>query len=669
MVDETCGIQSMGVAGAGCTTSYIDRSYTARLRQNHRCAGTSPKVFRMTNKDAFDIGDQIVWAGPDRVLCHVLPHVVLLAGLAASAKNSARLYPSHPRRLPLMVRFKSCCLTAALFAVFVMAEARAGEPVVSEEFMVSTANPHATQAGRDIIMQGGSAVDATIAAQLVLTLTEPQSSGIGGGAFMLHFDQQSGVVVSYDGRETAPASATPDLFRHADGTVMGWLEAAEGGIPVGVPGVIRMLELAHQEQGNLPWAALFEPAINLAENGFAISPRVFEVVGWVEGPERFPAFYAFYFNDDGSRKPVGTVLTNPELADSLRAIASGGADAFYQGPLAKTIIEEVAETSVNPAAMTLDDFASYEAVERPAVCVDYRDWHVCGMGPPSSGGVTVAQILLLLERFDMASVAPGSLDAVHLISEAERLAYADRNLYLADSDFVAIPLEGLLDESYLAARSSLIDPEVSMGIAEPGDVGGWDDAALAPDDGDQGFSTSHISVVDRDGNAVSMTTSIERGFGSRLMAGGFMLNNELTDFSFEAEVDGVPVANRVEPSKRPRSSMAPTLVFDLDGNLIMAIGTVGGSRIICYVAKTVIAALDWGLDIQAAIELPHHVNRNTGTELEEGTVLADLMEGLQARGHEVSQRSMTTGLAGFFIENGVISGGADPRREGTALGH
>jgi gamma-glutamyltranspeptidase/glutathione hydrolase len=302
------------------------------------------------------------------------------------------------------------------------------------------------------------------------------------------------------------------------------------------------------------------------------------------------------------------------------------------------------------------------------VCVDYRAWNICGMGPPSSGGVTVAQILLLLEGHDLSAIAPGSLEAVHLISEAQRLAYADRNLYLADSDFVSVPVEALIDEAYLTERAKLIDPAQSMGEAQPGVLEGWDESSLAPDDGTHGFSTSHISIVDVSGNAVSMTTSIERGFGSRLMSGGFMLNNELTDFSFEADVDGVPIANRVEAGKRPRSSMAPTIVLDADGNLLMAIGTVGGSRIITYVAKTLIAALDWQLDIQAAIELPHHLNRNGPTELEAGTDLARHVADLEALGHEVSLRDMTTGLSGFTIEDDIIYGGADPRREGIALG-
>ena len=545
--------------------------------------------------------------------------------------------------------------------------AQGAPPAVSDRFMVSTANPLATKAARDIVVAGGSAVDALIAAQMVLTLTEPQSSGLGGGAFLLTYDAATGEVQSYDGRETAPAAAAGDLFSHADGSVMDWAEAAEGGLPVGVPGVLRMLEMAHAQHGRLSWADLFQPAIRLAENGFLISPRLHEVLDWVEGPERFPAFHGYFYTLDGARKTPGTRLTNPALATTLRAIAEGGADAFYEGPIAGQIVAAVTGSAVNPATMTLEDIAGYEAVEREPVCTPYRIWTICGMGPPSSGGVAVAQILGLLERFDMAALAPDGIEAVHLVTEAERLAYADRDLYLADSDFVAVPVEALVDPAYLEERSLLIDPERSMGIAAPGEVAASDDA-MAPDDGDHGFSTSHISIVDPWGNAVSMTTSIERGFGSRLMAGGFVLNNELTDFSFEAEIDGRPVANRVEPGKRPRSSMAPTLVLDADGKVVMAIGTVGGSRIICYVAKTLIAKLDWGLDIQAAIELPHFLNRNGTTELEAGTPIVALQPALEALGHEVTTGEMDTGLAGVFIDGGLITGGADPRREGTALG-
>ena len=403
-------------------------------------------------------------------------------------------------------------LAAMLLALAPPVQA-ANPPAVSDRFMVSTANPLATMAARDIILKGGSAVDAAIAAQLVLTLTEPQSSGLGGGAFLLTYNAADGTVASYDGRETAPASATPDLFVRPDGTVMDWTEAAEGGIPVGVPGVIAMLEMAHADQGRLPWADLFGPAVALAEKGFLLSPRLYEVLDWVEGPERFPAFYAQFYTLSGERKAVGTRLTNPALAASLRAIAEGGTQAFYQGAIAEEIVAAVNDAEVNPGVMTLEDLAGYQAVRRDPICTTYRTWAVCGMGPPSSGGIAVAQILGLLERFDMAGIAPGSVEAVHLVAEAERLAYADRDLLVADSDFVAVPIEALLDPAYLGDRSMLIDPSVSMGIAQPGLTA--DDRAAFDDDSNLGFSTSHISIVDMEGNAVSMTTSIERGFGSR----------------------------------------------------------------------------------------------------------------------------------------------------------
>ncbi|MEM7121161.1 MAG: gamma-glutamyltransferase [Pseudomonadota bacterium] len=561
----------------------------------------------------------------------------------------------------------------ALIGLFVLPFGRhdswAAGPVVSEDFMASTANPLATKAARDMIVAGGSAVDAAIAAQMVLGLVEPQSSGIGGGAFLLFYDADERTVTSFDGRETAPLAATPALFLEPDGEPMSWTTASEGGLPVGTPGVVKMLEMVHARHGKLPWADLFEPAIGLAENGFTMSPRLHEVLDWVEEPERFPTFFNFYFDHNGERKPVGTRLVNPDYAATLRQIAEGGADAFYEGPIAESIVAMVEGASVNPGLLALDDFAAYQAKERPPVCAPYRVWKICGMGPPSSGGITVLQILLLLENHEIQSVEPASLEAVHMVSEASRLAYADRNLYIGDNDFVAVPIAGLLDKDYLAERATLIDPGSSMGEAEAGTPPDSDHSFLAPDpDASVGYSTSHVSIVDRDGNAVSMTTSIEQAFGSRLMVDGFMLNNELTDFSFVPEIDGQLVANRVEPGKRPRSSMAPMIVLDQEGRLVMAVGTVGGSRIIAYVAKTVIANLDWGLDIQAAIELPHHVNRNGTTELEDGTSLADLQDDLEDMGHDVSLRVHTTGLHGFHIVDGVIYGGADPRREGTALG-
>ena len=598
------------------------------------------------------------------------PFCVAVLASYPIAPNNNRFKPrSGPWSFAM--RFSAALAIVCLTIAFAQGQqARSGEPVVSDGFMVSTANPLASKAARDIILAGGNAIDAAIAAQLVLGLVEPQSSGIGGGAFMLYYNATDRSVTSFDGRETAPMAATPDLFMLPDGEPMSWSVASEGGLPVGTPGALRMLEMAHTKHGRLPWTDLFASAIRHAQNGFLLSPRLYEVLDWVEEPERFPAFYHFYFDHNGERKPVGTRIFNPDYAATLNQIAEGGAGVFYDGPLANAIVNAVDHAAVNPGLLALSDLETYQPKERTPLCADYRVWRICGMGPPSSGGFTVLQILLLLEGRDLATVEPGSLEAVHLISEASRLAYADRNTYIADTDYVAAPLDGLLDEEYLAGRAMLIDPTKSMGETEAGVPPGWDSSGLAPDpDAAQGFSTSHLSIVDRDGNAVSMTTSIEQGFGSRLMVRGFMLNNELTDFSFDPEVDGTLVANRVEPGKRPRSSMAPMIVLDQDGRLVMAIGTVGGSRIIAFVAKTLIANLDWGLDIQAAIELPHHVNRNGPTELEEGSALLALQAELEAMGHEVVLKTMATGLQGLQIANGVIYGGADPRREGTALGN
>ena len=543
----------------------------------------------------------------------------------------------------------------------------AGEPVVGARHMVAAANPHAAEAGRSILRAGGSAVDAAIAMQMVLNVVEPQSSGIGGGAFLLHHDAEAGETTAYDGRETAPAAASQDLFLDAEGEPQPFFEAVVGGKSVGVPGLLRMLEAAHRDHGRLAWKDLFSPAIRLAKDGFEVSPRLNMLISNDRFLATFAEARALFFQPDGAAIPAGAILKNPAFADTLRLIAAEGADGLYHGPLAGAIVVAVRGASRNPGRMTLDDLAGYRAPAREPVCRRYRAWRVCGMPPPTSGGVTLLQTLGILSNFAVSSFRPGSVEAVHLISEASRLAFADRARYLADPDFVDVPVEALLDAEYLRRRASRIRTWASMGRAEAGEPSERS-GALMPDESLESPSTTHLSVVDGAGNAVAMTSSIESAFGSRLMVRGFLLNNQLTDFSFRAERGGVAVANRVEPGKRPRSSMSPTLVFDRDGDLVMAVGSPGGSRIIGYVAKTILAVLDWRLDIQRAIELPHHVNRNGATDLEAGTRLARAAGQLEALGHEVKVRDLNSGLHAIVVTAGRLTGGADPRREGLALG-
>jgi gamma-glutamyltranspeptidase/glutathione hydrolase len=523
--------------------------------------------------------------------------------------------------------------------------------------MIATANGHATAAGLEMLRAGGGAVDAAIAAQLVLALVEPQSSGLGGGAFLLHY-RANGRVAAYDGRETAPGAARADMFMGADGKPLKFYAAVVGGRSVGVPGVLRMLEAAHRDHGKLAWARLFGPAIALADDGFEISPRLHRLIGMARHLKDFEPARSYFFAPDGQPRAVGFRLANPALADTLRRIASGGADAFYSGEIARDIVRTVRSAARNAGGMRVADLARSRAKTRDALCRNYRRWRVCTMPPPTSGGVTTLQILGLLERFDLASLQPGSVQAVHLISEASRLAYADRAVYLADPEFVRVPVE---------ARARLISAARSMGRATAGTPRGvgreWGAGAAL-----ELASTSHLSIIDDDGNAVSMTSSIENIFGSRLMVRGFLLNNQLTDFSFRPAVGGRPIANRIAPGKRPRSSMAPTLVFDRDGALVLTVGTPGGSRIIGYVAKVLIAVLDWKLDLAAAFALPNHVNRNGPTDLERGTTLTRIKPALEALGHEVRIARNGSGFHGIRVTPRGFDGAADPRREGVADG-
>ena len=541
-------------------------------------------------------------------------------------------------------------------------------PVTAKKHMIAAANPLAAKAGLEILRAGGSAVDAAIAAQMMLGLVEPQSSGIGGGAFLLHYTARGGGLDAYDGRETAPAASTPDMFLKPDGVPMKRREAMPGGLSVGTPGLLRMLEMAHKKHGKLPWSKLFEAAIKKAEAGFDISPRLHRQIARDRSLKTFPASAAYFYRPDGTAKPVGTRLRNPAYAQTLRAIASGGAKAFYEGEIAKAVVDTVRTAKRNPGRISLADLRGYRAKRREPICSLYRVWVVCGMPPPTSGGLAVLQILGLLQNFDLVRLEANSADAIHLIAEASRLAFADRNTYLADPDFVEVPVGGLIDPGYLSERAKTISRIRAMGRATPGVVRRRSTALLAPDDSESGFSTSHISIVDGAGNAVSMTTTIENVFGSRLMVRGFLLNNQLTDFSSRPRRNGRDVANRVEPNKRPRSSMSPTLVMDGSGKLVLAIGSPGGSRIIGFVAKSVIAALDWRLDIQRAIALPNFVNRNGRTELEKGTAIESIEPELQRRGHRVQVHPMTSGLHGIRVTSSGLEGGADPRREGVAVG-
>lgn len=537
------------------------------------------------------------------------------------------------------------------------------QSVTAHDFMVVTAHPLATEAGYAVLESGGTAADAAVAVQAMLGLVEPQSSGLGGGAFLLYYDAESGDLTSYDARETAPLAADESYWLNEDGEPLGFWDAVIGGRSVGVPGTPMLLEVLHRAHGTMDWAGLLQPAIETAETGFTVTQRMADSVAGARGLDTFVTA-AEYFMPDGAPIAEGAVLNNPDYAETLRLFAEQGAAPFYTGEIAEDIVAAV-RTNINPGMLTLDDFSAYEVVERDPVCIDYRAYDVCGMGPPSSGGLTVGQILGLLEPFDLAGIGE-SVEARHLFAEASRLAFADRGLYMADSDFVAMP-EGLLDKSYLSERARLIDPDASMGRAQPG-TPPWDAAMmLAPDTDRPKAGTSHFVIIDRAGNQISATTTIENGFGSRIMTRGFLLNNELTDFAFSPQADGMPVANRVEPGKRPRSSMAPTVVLD-DGEPVLLTGSPGGANIIDYTALSIIAILDWDMDPQDAIDLAHVTNLNGPTRVEEGDDAQAMADGLAALGHEVTINNLNSGLHVIKITDEGLIGAADKRREGLAMG-
>ena len=537
----------------------------------------------------------------------------------------------------------------------------------AQKFMVATANPEASKAGYDVLKAGGSAIDALVAVQMVLGLVEPQSSGLGGGAFVVYYDAANQKLTTFDGRETAPQEATPELFQDENGEPLAFYDAVVGGRSVGTPGTVKLMGELHDRYGTMPWEDLLAPATQLAQEGFVVSPRLAESIkGSAERLSRYPETKGYFFNLDGSPVEAGSLLKNTQYYETLRFLATYGADEFYTGQIAKNIVSQVRGALDNPGVLSEQDFLSYRVKERVPVCLPYKEYDICGMGPPSSGALTVGQILGITKQFDLAALGPNSPEAWQIIGDASRLAFADRGRYMADTDFVPMP-QGLLDKPYLAERAKLITKGKALENVEAGEPEWRHPIKQADDIAIELPSTSHISIVDKDGNAVSVTTTIENGFGSNLMSNGFLLNNELTDFSFKSHQDGFPIANRLEPGKRPRSSMSPTIVMK-DNKPYLVVGSPGGSRIIGYVAKTLIAHLEWGMDIQEAITLPNMLNRFGTYDLEKGTEAETYAKALTDMGFKVSVQDLNSGVQGIVIEPNGLLGGADPRREGLVLG-
>lgn len=536
---------------------------------------------------------------------------------------------------------------------------------VAQQHMVVAAHPLAADAGYQILQRGGSAVDAAIAIQLALTLVEPQSSGIGGGAFMLHYDADIESLVMLDGRETAPMAADGSLFLEENGDRMGFWKALIGGRSVGVPGVLAMMAEAHEQHGKLPWETLFEPAIALATDGFIVSPRLHLLLSTFPYMDVNPAIKAYFYDAEGAPWPVGHRLKNPDYANTLALIASEGVEVFYRGQLAEDIVSAVQSDSSSQGLLSLADMAAYQPVQRLAVCAPVWGYEICSAAPPSSGGVTLLQQLSLVERQQANYSGPLDPLFIHHFAAASNLAFADRNMYLADADFVEVPVAGLLAPEYLDERAQLITSKALLSAQA-----GVPDVTLS-----RSFygtpsqpSTTHFSVVDANGNVVSMTSSIEMGFGSRVMVGGFLLNNQLTDFDFvPTNADGELVANRVQPGKRPRSSMSPTIVF-LDGKPVLSAGSPGGSRIINYTAQAIANVLLFGLTPEAAVAVPHIVARNTSVlELESPGIDASVINALSDQGYRIQSGYQNSGL--HLIQLGSsLEGGADPRREGVVRG-
>lgn len=537
--------------------------------------------------------------------------------------------------------------------------------LITQEYMVVSANSHATEAGAKILAQGGSAVDAAVAVQAMLTLVEPQSSGIGGGAFMMYWDAENQELHALDARETAPADATSELFLDSEGNPPSWIDAVVGGRSVGTPGVLRGLEAAHMRFGNLAWQELFNDTISLSEAGFEVSPRLAKLVEIEMNPGlRQMPVAAEYFYPNGEPLKEGDVLKNTELAKTLRKVAAEGADAFYTGEVADSIVDAVQNAAISPGLLNESDLRNYRAVWREPVCGGYRNLNVCSMGLPSSGGISLLQGLGILNTFNLADMPRE--EGIHYFTQASRLAFADRNQYIGDGDFVHVPVAGMLDAQYLSQRAELISSQ-DMGSADYGvpiDAPRNAQAVMMEQP-----STSHFSIVDAQGNVVSMTTSIEMGFGSTVMVGGFLLNNQLTDFSIVPEKHGLPVANRVQGRKRPRSSMTPVIMFNESGQPEYALGSPGGQRIINYVMQTIIGIVDWDLSLQEAIEMPHVTNLNGKTAIESELAPAHWNSSLQGRGHDTQIRSLNSGIHGIYLRpDNRLESGVDPRREGKAQG-
>ncbi|MGF1900415.1 gamma-glutamyltransferase [Aliivibrio sifiae] len=536
-----------------------------------------------------------------------------------------------------------------------------------KEWMIASANPYASEAGAKMLRKGGNAIDAMVATQLVLGLVEPQSSGIGGGAFLVYWDAKQQELTTFDGRETAPLEVAPQLFQDDKGQPLKFYDAVVGGRSVGTPGTIKLMWDTHQKLGKLDWKALFEPAIELATNGFTVSPRLAKLVdNDQEFLQRSPAAKAYFFNQDGSPIKAGQQLKNPDYAKTLQAISEQGAVAFYQGKIAQDIVNTVRNETSNPGVLNLIDFTAYQVKEREPVCAPYRQYSICGMGPPSSGALALGQIMGVLSHYPISSMGKDNVQSWRLLGDASRLAFADRGKYMADSDYVPMPTQGLLDSNYLEKRAELLKGKNALTKTSAGSPP-WSHAKnYALDEAIELPSTSHFSIVDKDRNVVSITTTIENGFGSRLMVGGFLLNNELTDFSFRSQVDGVPIANRIEPGKRPRSSMAPTIVME-NNKPYMAIGSPGGSQIIGYVAKTLVAHLDWGLNLQQAIDLPNMNNRFGAFEIEKDTTAEVWIPKLEKLGFTIQVKELNSGVQAIKLQGNSLVGAADPRREGKVV--